>query len=80
MFNNAQVTGLAAAAQRCGYAPQYALLVDFASDASAVMSNGTSPCAGCLAIPTENTHGYELVVDGAIQACALTLADYLATL
>ena len=78
-YTRSVVTGLAAAAQRCGYAPQYALLVDFASDASAVMSNGTSACGGCLAIPTENTHGYELIVDGAIEACALTLADYLAT-
>lgn len=71
------VNELAAAAVRCGYSPQYALLVDFASDASAVMSNGTSARAGCLAIPTENTHGYELIVDGAIEACAATLAEYL---
>ncbi|MDQ0980610.1 M42 family peptidase [Pseudomonas synxantha] len=78
-YTRSVVSGLAAAAQRCGYAPQYALLVDFASDASAVMSNGTSARAGCVAIPTENTHGYEVIVDGAIQACAQTLADYLAT-
>ncbi|AUZ45879.1 M28 family peptidase [Pseudomonas orientalis] len=78
-YTRSVVTGLAAAAQRSGYTPQYALLVDFASDASAVMSNGTSARGGCLAIPTENTHGYELIVDGAIEACALTLADYLAT-
>jgi len=78
-YTRCVVTDLAAAAQRCGYTAQYALLVDFASDASAVMSNGTSARGGCLAIPTENTHGYEVIVDGAIQACALTLADYLAT-
>jgi len=41
--------------------------------------DGTSARAGCVAIPTENTHGYEVIVDGAIQACAQTLADYLAT-
>ncbi|MCQ9136958.1 hypothetical protein, partial [Streptomyces hilarionis] len=73
------VKSLAAAAARCGYTPQYALLVDFASDASAVLSNGSSAKAGCLAIPTENTHGYELILDGAIQACSLTLTEYLAT-
>ncbi|MBN2978741.1 M42 family peptidase [Pseudomonas lactucae] len=71
------VTSLAAAAKACGYSPQYALLVDFASDASAVLSNGSSAKAGCLAIPTENTHGYELILDGAIQACSATLCQYL---
>ncbi|UOK36118.1 M28 family peptidase [Pseudomonas palleroniana] len=78
-YTRAVVTGLAAAAERCGYSPQYALLVDFASDASAVMSNGTSAKAGCVAIPTENTHGYELIVDGAIEACAATLVEFLTT-
>ncbi|MCP1511069.1 M42 family peptidase [Pseudomonas rhodesiae] len=71
------VTSLASAAEACGYSPQYALLVDFASDASAVLSNGSSAEAGCLAIPTENTHGYELILDGAIQACSVTLCQFL---
>ena len=71
------VTALATAAKDCGFDPQFALLVDFASDASAVMSSGISAHAGCLAIPTENTHGFELVVDGAIEACAATLVQYL---
>lgn len=78
-YTRAVVTSLAAAAERCGYTPQYALLVDFASDASAVLSNGSSAKAGCLAIPTENTHGYELILDGAIQACSATLSEYLVT-
>ncbi|ROM33988.1 peptidase M42 [Pseudomonas poae] len=78
-YTRSVVTDLAAAAERCGYSPQYALLVDFASDASAVMSNGTSAQAGCVAIPTENTHGYELIVEGAIEACAATLVEFLAT-
>ena len=73
------VTALAAAAERCGYSPQYALLVDFASDASAVLSNGSSARAGCVAIPTENTHGYELILDGAVRACSATLCEYLMT-
>ncbi|MDQ0704111.1 putative aminopeptidase FrvX [Pseudomonas sp. W3I7] len=76
-YTRAVVTALSEAAKRCGYDPQLALLVDFASDASAVMSNGTSARAGCLAIPTENTHGYELILEGAIQACAATLTEYL---
>lgn len=76
-YSRSVVAGLASAAQRCGLSPQYALLVDFASDASAVLGNGLCAQAGCLGIATENTHGYELILDGAIDACARTLADYL---
>lgn len=65
------------AAAECGYCPQPALMPGFASDASAVLVSGASPQAGCLAIPTENTHGYEMVTDGAIEACAETLVEYL---
>lgn len=79
-YSRQVVTALAEAAKDCGFDPQFALLVDFASDASAVMSSGVSARAGCLAIPTENTHGFELVVDGAIEACAATLVSYLKTL
>lgn len=78
-YSRSVVTGLASAAERCGLKPQFALLVDFASDASAVMASGAAARAGCLSIPTENTHGYELIVDGAISACAATLVEYLAT-
>lgn len=76
-YSRGVVLALADAARRCGFNPQFALLVDFASDASAVMSSGISAQAGCVAIPTENTHGFELVVDGAIEACAATLVEYL---
>ena len=62
---------------RCGYQPQFALLLDFASDASAVLASGVCPQSGCLAIPTENTHGYEMVLADGISACARTLSQYL---
>ncbi|MGN8275719.1 M42 family peptidase [Pseudomonas sp. SMN5] len=65
------------AGQRCGLSPQFALLVDFASDASAVMGSGISAQGGCIAIPTENTHGYELILEGSIEACAQTLLEFL---
>ncbi len=68
---------LLSAAVRCGFNPQPALMPGFASDASAVLSSGSSPRAGCLAIPTENTHGYELMTDDAMQACTRTLVEYL---
>ncbi|MDO7899390.1 M42 family peptidase [Pseudomonas citrulli] len=65
------------AGERCGLAPQFALLVDFASDASAIMGSGISAKGGCIAIPTENTHGYELILEGSIEACAGTLLGFL---
>lgn len=71
------VRALMRAARRAGYQAQAALLVDFASDASAVMSSGVAARAGCLAIPTENTHGVEIVLDEGIEACAATLVEYL---
>lgn len=68
---------LLSAASRCGYCPQPALMPGFASDASAVLSSGSAPQAGCLAIPTENTHGYEVIMQGGMEACARTLVEYL---
>lgn len=62
---------------RCGYQPQFALLLDFASDASAVLAAGVCPQSGCIAIPTENTHGYEMILAEGIGACARTLTQYL---
>jgi len=76
-YSRAVSEALLLAASECGYCPQPALMPGFASDASAVLLTGASPQAGCLAIPTENTHGYEIILDGAIEACADTLVAYL---
>ncbi|CAG8863679.1 Aminopeptidase YpdE [Pseudomonas fluorescens] len=76
-YTRSVVNALIAASRRAGYEPQVALLVDFASDASAVMSQGTVARAGCLAIPTENTHGFEMVLYEGIKACAATLTEFL---
>lgn len=62
---------------RAGFSPQFALLLDFASDASAALAGGACPQTGCIAIPTENTHGYEMVLPEAMGACARTLVEYL---
>jgi len=77
VYSRSVVLALLAAARRAGYTPQAALLVDFASDASAVMSAGIAAQAGCLAIPTENTHGFEMIHAQGIAACAATLVAYL---
>lgn len=76
-YTRSVVDALVKAAQRSGYHPQVALLVDFASDASAIMSAGVAARAGCIAIPTENTHGFEMVLHEGIVACAATLTEYL---
>jgi len=76
-YHRGIVDQLYQAGKRCGLTPQFALLADFASDASAIMSSGVSAQGGCIAIPTENTHGYELIVDGSIEACAGTLLEFL---
>lgn len=76
-YSRSVTLALQRAVQACGLDPQLALLVDFASDASAVMSAGVSGKAGCIAIPTENTHGLEIILDGAIDACARAMTRYL---
>ena len=76
-YSRTVVQGLIAAGRKAGYEPQAALLVDFASDASAVLSAGIDARAGCIAIPTENTHGFEMVHVEGITACAETLFEFL---
>ncbi|PXB89320.1 peptidase M42, partial [Pseudomonas aeruginosa] len=65
------------AAERCQYQPQAALLVDFASDASALLSHGEAAQVGCIGIPTENTHGFEIVLEEGIETCRRTLVEFL---
>jgi putative aminopeptidase FrvX len=76
-YTRAVTDRLIAATQQAGYKPQTALLVDFASDASAILSSGAMGKAGCIAIPTENTHGYEIILNDGIAACAETLVCFL---
>lgn len=68
---------LKAAAEAAGYRPRLALFENFASDGSAVLSAGSTCRAGTLCIPTQNTHGFEIIHQGAIEACARTLGAYL---
>ncbi|WP_431033555.1 M42 family peptidase [Pseudomonas yamanorum] len=68
---------LIAAVRNAGYEPQVALLIDFASDASAILSVGEMGKVGCVAIPTENTHGFEIVLNDGINACTSTLVQLL---
>lgn len=76
-YTRAVTDDLIAATRQAGFEPQVALPIDFASDASAILSAGVLGQTGCIAIPTENTHGYEIVLDDAIGACAAALTQYL---
>ena len=76
-YTRAVTDRLIAATEAAGYTPKVALLVDFASDASAILSSGAMGKAGCIAIPTENTHGFEIVLDAGIEACAKSLVRFL---
>lgn len=76
-YSKSVTDDLLQAAERCGLNPQPALMPDFASDASAILSSGSKGKAGCIAIPTENTHGYEVVLHDGMDACARALTEYL---
>ncbi|UUD64634.1 M42 family peptidase [Pseudomonas seleniipraecipitans] len=76
-YSRSVVSALIKATEHAGYSPQVALLVDFASDASAILNAGVVAHAGCIAIPTENTHGFEVVLNEGIRACAVTLTEFL---
>ena len=65
------------AAKAEGVTPQLALLQDFASDASAAISSGLKPQTAVMAIPTQNTHGFELIHRGAIHTFARVLTRTL---
>ncbi len=68
---------LKCAAEAEGLVPQLALFENFASDASAILSQGDACRAAALCIPTQNTHGFEIIHRGAINAAAGTLQRHL---
>ncbi|HYF50322.1 MAG TPA: peptidase M42 [Planctomycetota bacterium] len=67
-----------AVGRELGMDPQCATWESYGSDASMSLVSGQTAAAGLLCIPTENTHGYEIVPRGAIETCARLLAAYLA--
>jgi len=68
---------LAEAAERAGTGVQHVVLSGFGSDGSIAMKNGHVPRAACLAFPTDNTHGYEIVHLDALERCIRLLLSYL---
>ncbi|ESR27399.1 hypothetical protein [Lutibaculum baratangense] len=60
-----------------GIRPQLALLEFFASDASASEASGLKPQTAVICIPTQNTHGFEVIHKGAIDTMARVLVRHL---
>jgi len=60
-----------------GIGAQPATVSSFGSEASYAKKNGQVGRAGCIAFPTQNSHGYEMSnIDGMLN-CAKLLAEYL---
>lgn len=57
--------------------PQTAHFQNFASDSSCAKQCGNTPRSGLLCIPTDNTHGFEIIPEGAIIPCVRLLTEFL---
>lgn len=64
-------------ARRIGQNPQRAVWENFGSDASISKSYGQSARVGLISIPTQNTHGFEIILRESIKTCADLLVAFL---
>ncbi len=69
--------GLRHAVVATGLEPQLALFENFATDASSVIADGNTARAGAMCIPTQNTHGFEIIHKHSIPIAAEALGRYL---
>lgn len=60
-----------------GMEPQSAVFGRYYSDASIPKMYGQTASAALLCLPTENTHGYEIIHQDAISCCADLVAGYI---
>lgn len=77
VYDRSIADALVAAGRKQRLRPQHVMLESYGSDASASKVAGNTARAGLLCIPTEFTHGYEIVVKRGIENCAKLLAQYL---
>lgn len=68
---------LLACGRALGMDPQCAFWQSYGSDASIPKAHGQTARAGLLCIPTENTHGFEVIPTSSMLNCARLLAMYL---
>jgi len=69
---------LCALADELGLGHQRGIFRTLGTDASVAHQTGAIARAGCIGVPTENTHGYEMAQFEAIINCGRLLAAYLA--
>lgn len=77
IYSKAVADRMVAVGRELGMAPQRATWESYGSDATAAKTAGLTAKAALLCIPTENTHGYEIVQREGIENCARLLAAYL---
>lgn len=77
LYSPELIDALRAAARAEGVQPQLALLEMFASDASAAIAAGLAPQTAVLCLPTQNTHGFEVVHREGIETLARVLTRFL---
>jgi len=68
---------LCTAAESEGYAPQRMVVRGYGSDASHVVKYGLTARAVLIGLPTANTHGYEIIHQDSIEACARVLVAHI---
>lgn len=77
LFTRSLADELADCSCRIGQNPQKAVWENFGSDASFSKAYGLAPRAGLISIPTQNTHGYEIIPRASIRACADLVTAFL---
>ena len=77
LYDKAVADRLLACGRALNMDPQCAYWQSYASDATMAKSAGQTPQAGLLCIPTENTHGFEIIPRNSLDRCAALLAAYL---
>jgi len=79
VYSRAVCRALAEAGEAAGTGSRYAAVEHYGSDASCVRKTGGAAQIGCLGLPTDNTHGFEVCVREGLTNCAKLLAAYLQT-
>jgi len=77
LYSKAVADRLVEVGRSLGMHPQRAVYESYGTDASAAQSSGRVPRSGALCIPTDNTHGCEVIAKAGLANCARLLAAYL---
>jgi putative aminopeptidase FrvX len=76
-YDKAVCDRLCAVAKNLNLEPQRAIFGRYGSDASIAKHSGITAKAALICIPTENTHGYEIIHKDGMSNCSKLLAGFL---